>query len=80
MLRKPFFVTFIVSACLVIFHFLTTTGIFLNLAAAIFVMSPLLVIWLAYTVIRWGDYKGRELAEGEEWGYQDKDKSSLGTF
>ncbi len=28
-------------------------------------------------VIRYGEYSGRELEEGEEWGYEDIDKTSL---
>jgi len=37
-----------------------------------FSISPFLVVWMAYTIIRYGPYNGRELKEDEEYGYQDK--------
>ncbi len=40
----------------------------------IFLALPFLMIWLLYSVIRYGKYQGRELAEEEEWGYADKEK------
>ena len=45
-----------------------------------FLFSPLIVLWLVYTVIRHGRYTGRELDEQEEFGYQDREKDSLGMF
>ncbi|HEX4876991.1 MAG TPA: hypothetical protein VFV31_09995 [Chitinophagaceae bacterium] len=38
----------------------------------IFMASPILVIWLVYSIIRHGEYKDRELKPGEEWGYNDR--------
>ena len=43
-----------------------------------FMLSPLLILWMAYTIIRYGKYTGRELVEGEEWAYEDKEKDKLG--
>jgi hypothetical protein len=80
MLRKPFVVTSLVTICLVVFHICITTGNYRNLAALIFLLSPFLIAWLAYTIMKYGKYSGPELRDDEEWGYQDKDKSSLGTF
>jgi len=42
------------------------------LAVYMFLLSPVLVIWMVYTVLKYGVYKGRELAEDEEYGYQDR--------
>lgn len=42
------------------------------LAFRMFVLSPVLVIWMVYTVLKYGVYTGRELAEDEEYGYQDR--------
>ncbi len=30
---------------------------------------------MVYNVIRYGEYKGRDLEKDEEWGYGDKDKN-----
>lgn len=48
-------------------------------ASWMFVLSPVLLIWMVYTVIRHGQYDGPELDE-EEWGYEDRDKDDLGIF
>ncbi|PSL32187.1 hypothetical protein [Chitinophaga ginsengisoli] len=42
------------------------------IAVRMFLFSPLLVIWMVYTVLKYGVYTGRELAEDEEYGYQDR--------
>ncbi|MBS1654374.1 MAG: hypothetical protein JSU05_06005 [Bacteroidetes bacterium] len=46
----------------------------------VFIALPVLLAWMVYTVIRHGTYRGAELAEDEEWGYQDKNKDELGLF
>jgi hypothetical protein len=45
-----------------------------------FFFSPLILIYLAYVIIRYGEYHGRELNENEEWAYGDKKKEELGIF
>jgi hypothetical protein len=50
----------------------------LPLLGTMFLLSPIVVIWMAYTIIRHGSYQGKELGENEEWGYADKEKSELG--
>lgn len=44
-----------------------------------FIFSPLVVIWMVYAVLKYAEYKGRELGE-DEFGYQDKKKEELGIF
>lgn len=45
-----------------------------------FLFSPIVIMYLAYVIIRYGEYKGRELKENEEWAYGDKKKEELGIF
>ena len=45
-----------------------------------FLLSPLVVAYMVYTVIRYGKYAGKELNEDEEWGYEDTPKEKLGMF
>jgi hypothetical protein len=40
---------------------------------------PFLLIWVALTILKHGTYRGQEL-NGEEFGYQDKNKTELGIF
>lgn len=77
MLRKPTFIVAIVSTILVIFCICINTDNLLGLGYSIFAISPVLLIWLAYTVIRFGVYKGKEFEENEEWGYQDKSRDEV---
>lgn len=44
----------------------------LNIAFTLFAFSPLVLIGMVYSIIKYGRYNGRELKEGEEWGYEDK--------
>lgn len=44
----------------------------------LFVISPFLLIWMVISVVRSGPYTGKEFEEGEEWGYEDKQKADAG--
>lgn len=50
------------------------------IAGWMFLFSPFLIIWMVYTVLRYGEYTGRELEDDEEWGYEDKSREDLGIF
>jgi hypothetical protein len=77
MMRKPFFAVSIISTILLVYCILVGFNISLPVAFFIFSISPFLVAWLAYTIIRFGSYEGKEFAKDEEWGYQDKRKEDL---
>src|SRR5438034_2400869 len=80
MLRKPAFATIIVTAYLLLYYVLFHAGASENIIMGMFMASPVLVIWLAVTILKYGKFTGTDLPENEEWGYQDRDKDSLGTF
>jgi hypothetical protein len=65
-----------VSIILIVYCVLLITNAPLSISYFIFSISPFLLIWLAYTVLRFGIYQGTDLGE-EEWGYQDKSKDDL---
>jgi len=46
----------------------------------LFLLCPFNILYLAYSVIRYGKYTGTELKENEEWGYEDIDKDEVGTW
>lgn len=50
-----------------------------NFGLGMFLCSPIIMGWTAYTVLKYGTYKGPELGD-EEFGYQDKVKDELGAF
>ncbi|SFE88923.1 hypothetical protein SAMN05518672_111180 [Chitinophaga sp. CF118] len=72
MLRNSTFSVITVTIYLVVYCFLLQIERTQWLGFLMFTLSPILVIWMVYTVLKYGVYNGRELAEGEEYGYQDK--------
>ncbi|MDO6432081.1 hypothetical protein Q4E93_15875 [Flavitalea sp. BT771] len=48
-----------------------------QIAVILLFLSPILLAWLAYAIIRFGKFTGRELREGEEYGYGDYPSDKL---
>ena len=71
-------VTF-VTILLIVYTVLLVTGWSMVLTGILFFLSPFLVIWMVYRVIRYDSYHGKELND-EEWGYADKKKEELNVF
>ena len=63
-----------VSLLLLFYSVLVLFQIWLPVVYFIYTISFILVGWLVYSVVRFGEYKGRELEKEEEWGYADTDK------
>ena len=74
MLRNPAFATTFVTVYLVIYTVLFHTGASENTLTILFAISPLLVTWMAITILKYGKYSGEPLGDEEEWGYQDVNK------
>lgn len=72
MLKNSSFSVIAVTTYLIIYCVLLQIEYTQWLAFRMFLFSPFLVIWMVYTVLKYGVYAGRELAEGEEYGYQDR--------
>jgi hypothetical protein len=74
MLRQPKFSVIFVTAYLVLYAIFLTCGNnrLILIADYQLLFSPLLLVWMAFTVIRYGKFSGRELKEGEEYGYDDR--------
>lgn len=82
MLRNPIFAAVAATGYLLVYClFLAIENADLrHLAFTMFYFSPVIMIWLTYTVIRYGKYEGGDLKEGEEFGYSDRVGHNLGTF
>ena len=80
MLKNSTFAVITVSLLLLFYVVLLQTGWLAPLAGLVYALSPLLMLWLVYTVIRYGRYSGKELQQDEEWGYQDRNNDELGIF
>lgn len=68
------FATWFVSTYLVVYVILLSSGngLLRQIAMGMFLASPVFILWMAYAVIRHGRPPGRELREGEEYGYGDR--------
>ena len=80
MIRKPAFAVLVISFILLIYCILIGFNVSLPAVYLIFAISPFLLGWLAYTIIRFGVFQGEELNVDEEWGYQDRNKEDLDMF
>lgn len=80
MKKYPILVVIVVSLILVGYVILLRTDSLPGLTGLIYGLSPFLMIWMVYSVIRYGKYDGPELDSDEEFGYQDKRKEDLGVF
>lgn len=70
----------VVSAVLLLYIGLLVFSPRSAMAGVIYLTLPVLIVWTAYRVIRFGEYSGDELKEDEEWSYADKRKEKLYTF
>jgi hypothetical protein len=80
MLKNPLISTSLVTAYLLIYNALFFTGASFNVLAAMFILSPFLVIWMAMTILMDKKYEVKELEEDEEWGYADKPRSEFSGY
>jgi len=71
------FATAFVSVYLIVYTLLFQLDVSLNILLLMFSLSPFLVIWMVYTILKHSPFTGRELKEDEEWSYQDKSLSDL---
>lgn len=72
MLKNSTFSVIAVTAYLILYCVLLQIEHTQWIAFRMFLISPFLVIWMVYTVLKYGLYTGRELADNEEYGYQDR--------
>jgi hypothetical protein len=79
-MRRPTFSVSFATAYLVVYLLLFKSNADRDIIFGMFLFSPVVVGWMLYTVLKYGKYEGPELNADEEWGYQDKNKDSLGTF
>lgn len=79
MLKNPVFATVMVTLYLVCYTLLFQLGASFNVLGIMFILSPFLVLWMVYTVLRFGKFEGKEL-DDQEWGYCDRSRESLGIF
>ncbi|MCZ4409973.1 hypothetical protein O3Q51_14220 [Cryomorphaceae bacterium 1068] len=61
-----------VSMILLLYTMFASTGILLNWVAFIFAASPVLIIWMVWVVLKYGEYNGEELEDEQEFGYMDR--------
>lgn len=72
MFTKASFSIIFTTAYLVIYCILLQVASLQGLAVGMFLISPFVLCWMVYVVLKYGRFTGRELAEGEEFGYEDR--------
>ena len=71
-MKQAYFAVILVSIYLLIYTIFAHSPAMGWLTPTMFVLSPFLVIWMVYTVLKKGEYNGPELASEQEFGYQDR--------
>ena len=79
-MRNHKFSIFLVTLYLLVFVIAGRLGTPLPVMFFMFSASPFLILWMVYTVIRYGKHSGKDLKPNEEWAYGDVPKEKLGTF
>lgn len=72
MLKNPGYITFISTLYAIIYVLVLQFERSSFLTLILFSLSPFIILWLAYTIIRYGSYQGKDLKQDEHWGYQDE--------
>lgn len=80
MFRSSSFSVAATSLYLLVYLILLHVAVPLQLLLLMLTISPVLILWMVYTVLKHGVYTGRELEDDEEWGYEDRKKENLGVF
>lgn len=79
MLKNDKFVTALVTVYMVVYVALLQGEGTRDYAFLMLLLSPLLFVWMVFTILKYGKYSGRELGN-DEFRYQDKAKNDLGVF
>ena len=79
-MKRDIWVVVIVTIYLVIYTIFTVTGVDSRIIMLMYMCSPLLLLYMVYTVLKHGEPPQKELEENEEWGYADVEKKDLGVF
>ena len=72
MLRNDTFAVAFVTAYLFLYLLLSQYGSTLFYGTIMLLFSPVLIVWMVYTVLKYGKYDGPELGD-KEFGYLDND-------
>lgn len=79
-MNRSIIVAIIATLYLLVYVILYVLGAGSGLVTILFTFSPLVVLWLVFTVLKDDSVPVRELEDGEEWGYADREKETLGLF
>ena len=61
-----------VSFLLLLYTLFASMEVFLGFVYLIFAVSPVLIIWMVWVVLRFGEYHGDEMVDEQEFGYEDR--------
>lgn len=71
---------FIVSLLLLLQCWLVFYAPGSRLITIISFLSPLFMLWMAYCILRFGKFRGKDFDTEDEFGYADKKKEDLDVF
>lgn len=72
MLKHPNHMAVFASLYLLVYVLFIQLGLFTNLVYVMFFLSPVIVLALAWSVLRYGQYDDKDFTNEQEWGYHDR--------
>ena len=79
-MSKSDFAIMIGTTFLVIYLALETFDAAFSWMMLLFSISPMIIIWMTFQILKHGVFDGEDLGENEEYGYGDRRKEDLGMF
>ncbi len=71
-MKHDYIAVLTVSVLLLLYTIFAALDVLLGFVVLIFGISPVLIIWMVWTVIKHGEYNGPELHSEQEYGYLDR--------
>ncbi|HEY8782301.1 MAG TPA: hypothetical protein VIM16_11825 [Mucilaginibacter sp.] len=63
---------------LVVYALICDAGLSVTISSGMLLLSPFLLVWGVYSILKDDRQKYPELKKNEEWGYRDKARKEIG--
>ena len=76
-MKRSILTTTVVTIYLVIYQVASSFNVPAAIIFSMFLLSPFMMIWMVVNILKDTSTEVIELKEGEEWGYQDRNRQSF---
>ena len=76
-MKRSILATTVVTIYLLIYHAAFSFNVPADVIISMFILAPFMMIWMVVNILKDNSTEVIELKEGEEWGYQDRNRQSF---